>query len=79
MWFFMFVVSIAINCSYTIYFACYCIALEGWEMMYILGLVEALVFSGLGWVLTCTSVSISGSNYFRDRELIKNNKNKMSE
>ncbi|KAF4519782.1 hypothetical protein B566_EDAN009032 [Ephemera danica] len=57
MWFFMFVVSIAINCSYTIYFACYCIALEGWEMMYILGLIEALVFSGLGWILTCTSVS----------------------
>ncbi|XP_059478437.1 uncharacterized protein LOC132198416 [Neocloeon triangulifer] len=62
MWFFMFVVSIAINCSYTIYFACYCIALEGWEMMYILGLIEALLFSGLGWILTCTSVLHAAMN-----------------
>lgn len=57
MWFFMFVMSVAINCSFTIYFACYCIAIEGFEMLYLLGLIEALVFCGLGWILTCTSVS----------------------
>ncbi|XP_066145241.1 uncharacterized protein Patsas [Euwallacea fornicatus] len=55
-WFFMFVMSVAINCSYTIYFATYCIAIEGFGFMYILGLVEAFVFSGLGWILTCTAV-----------------------
>lgn len=57
-WFFLFVMSVAINCSFTIYFATYCIAIEGFGVMYILGLVEAFVFSGLGWILTCTSVSI---------------------
>ncbi|GLH16668.1 Palmitoyltransferase Hip14 [Gryllus bimaculatus] len=56
MWFFLFVMSIAINCSFTIYFACYCIAIEGFEILYILGLMEALIFCGLGWILTCTSV-----------------------
>ncbi|XP_049801724.1 uncharacterized protein LOC126236448 [Schistocerca nitens] len=56
MWFFLFVMSIAINCSFTIYFACYCIAVEGFGILYALGLVEALVFCGLGWILTCTSV-----------------------
>nr|CAD7392983.1 unnamed protein product [Timema cristinae]CAD7424475.1 unnamed protein product [Timema monikensis] len=56
MWFFLFVTSIAINCSFTIYFACYCIAVEGFHLLYGLGLVEALVFCFLGWILTCTSV-----------------------
>ncbi|XP_044749443.1 probable protein S-acyltransferase 23 isoform X2 [Coccinella septempunctata] len=55
-WFFLFVMSVAINCSFSIYFATYCIAIEGFGVMYILGLVEAFVFSGLGWILTCTSV-----------------------
>lgn len=55
-WFFLFVMSVAINCSFTIYFATYCIAIEGFGVMYVLGLVEAFVFSGLGWILTCTSV-----------------------
>lgn len=57
LWFFLFVMSVAINCSYTIYFATYCIAIEGFGILYILGLLEAFVFSGLGWILTCTSVS----------------------
>lgn len=48
--------SVAINCSYTIYFATYCIAIEGFGVMYVLGLVEAFLFSGLGWILTCTAV-----------------------
>ncbi|GLV39998.1 patsas [Carabus blaptoides fortunei] len=56
MWFFLFVMSVAINCSFTIYFACYCIAIEGFELLYVLGLIEAFLFSGLGWILTCTSI-----------------------
>lgn len=59
MWFFLFVMCIAINCSFTLYFACYCIAIEGLQLMYVLGLMEALVFCSLGWILTCTSVSAS--------------------
>ncbi|OXU25319.1 hypothetical protein TSAR_016294, partial [Trichomalopsis sarcophagae] len=56
MWFFLFVMCVAINCSFTLYFACYCIAIEGIQLLYVLGLLEALVFCGLGWILTCTSV-----------------------
>ncbi|KAL0111526.1 hypothetical protein PUN28_013021 [Cardiocondyla obscurior] len=56
MWFFLFVMCVAINCSFTIYFACYCIAIEGIQLLYVLGVLEALVFCGLGWILTCTSV-----------------------
>jgi DHHC palmitoyltransferase len=56
-WFFLFVMSIAINCSFTIYFACYCVMIEGFTLLYVLGLLEAFIFCGLGWILTCTSVS----------------------
>ncbi|KAJ1519451.1 hypothetical protein ONE63_004741 [Megalurothrips usitatus] len=56
MWFFLFVMSIAINCSLTVYFACYCIAIEGFQLLYVLGLLESLLFCCLGWILTCTSV-----------------------
>jgi len=59
MWFFLFVLSVAVNCSFTIYFACYCVMIEGFTMLYVLGLIEAVVFCGLGWILTCTSVSAS--------------------
>lgn len=62
MWFFLFVMSVAINCSFTIYFATYCIAIEGFGVLYVLGLIEAFVFSGLGWILTCTSVSAHQSH-----------------
>lgn len=55
-WFFLFVLSVAMNCSFTIYFACYCVMIEGFSFLYILGLTEAFVFCGLGWILTCTSV-----------------------
>lgn len=58
MWFFLFVMCVAINCSFTIYFACYCMAIEGIQLLYVLGVLEALVFCGLGWILTCTSVNI---------------------
>lgn len=63
-WFFLFVMSVAINCSFTIYFATYCIAIEGFGVLYVLGLIEAFAFSGLGWILTCTSVS----SFFRSTE-----------
>lgn len=56
MWFFLFVLSVAVNCSLTIYFACYCVMIEGFTLLYVLGLVEAVLFCGLGWILTCTSV-----------------------
>lgn len=55
-WFFLFVLSVAINCSYTIYFALYCVWIEGFTILYLLGLLEAIAFCGLGWILTCTSV-----------------------
>ena len=51
-WFLVFTLSVAVNCSITIFFACYCIAVEGWRLLYIIGLIEALVFCGLGWLLS---------------------------
>ncbi|XP_047520141.1 probable protein S-acyltransferase 23 isoform X1 [Pieris napi] len=56
MWFFLFVMSVAINCTLSIYFACYCLYLEGFGILYMLGLLEAITFCALGWILTCTSV-----------------------
>lgn len=56
MWFFLFVMSVAINCTLSIYFACYCLLLEGFGILYLLGLLEAIIFCALGWILTCTSV-----------------------
>lgn len=58
MWFFLFVMSVAINCTLSIYFACYCLLLEGFGLLYVLGLLEAITFCALGWILTCTSVSL---------------------
>ncbi|EEB15132.1 Palmitoyltransferase TIP1, putative [Pediculus humanus corporis] len=56
MWFLLFVTSVALNCTFTIYFACYCIAVDGFDMLYVLGLLESLVFCTFGWILTCTSL-----------------------
>ncbi|KAF9418749.1 hypothetical protein HW555_004577, partial [Spodoptera exigua] len=56
MWFFLFVMSVAINCTLSIYFACYCLLLEGFGLLYVLGLLEAITFCALGWILTCTSI-----------------------
>ena len=56
-WFLVFTLSVALNCSITIFFACYCIAVEGWRLLYIIGLIEALVFCGLGWLLSGFTVS----------------------
>lgn len=38
-------------------------AIEGIQLLYVLGVLEALVFCGLGWILTCTSVSVHKCNY----------------
>ena len=56
-WFLVFTLAVAVNCSITIFFACYCIAVEGWRLLYIIGLIEALVFCGLGWLLSGFTVS----------------------
>ena len=58
-WFLLFTLSVAINCSITIFFACYCIHSEGWKLLYVIGLIEALIFCGLGWLLSGFTVSIS--------------------
>ena len=55
-WFFFFVLSVSVNCSFIIYFTCYCLATEGVQFVYILLLVQAFVFCGLGWTTTCTTV-----------------------
>ena len=57
-WFLVFTMAVAVNCSITIFFACYCIAVEGWRLLYIIGLIEALVFCGLGWLLSGFTVSL---------------------
>lgn len=67
MWFFLFVLSVAINCSYTIYFALYCVMIEGFTILYMLGLLEAITFCGLGWILTCTSVRDKINTYTHTR------------
>jgi palmitoyltransferase ZDHHC13/17 len=30
--------------------------IEGFTLLYVLGLLEAFIFCGLGWILSCTSV-----------------------
>ncbi len=56
-WFLTFTLSVAINCTITIFFAFYCISVEGWRLLYVIGLVEALIFCGLGWLLSGFTVS----------------------
>merc|ERR1712008_358027 len=51
-WFLIFTLAVAVNCSITIFFAIYCINVEGWKLLYIIGLIEALIFCGLGWLLS---------------------------
>ena len=29
-----------------------CISIEGWKLLYVIGLIEALIFCGLGWLLS---------------------------
>ena len=53
----MFTLSVAVNCSITIFFAIYCINVEGWKLLYVIGLIEALIFCGLGWLLSGFTVS----------------------
>jgi hypothetical protein len=56
-WFLVFTLSVAINCSITIFFAVYCINVEGWKLLYVIGLIEALIFCGLGWLLSGFTVT----------------------
>uniref|UniRef100_A0A8D8V786 Palmitoyltransferase n=1 Tax=Cacopsylla melanoneura TaxID=428564 RepID=A0A8D8V786_9HEMI len=56
MWFFVYVISVAINCSFAMYFSIYQIYLEGADILFILALAESFLFVVLGWTLTCTSV-----------------------
>ncbi len=56
-WFLTFTLSVAINCTITIFFAFYCISVEGWRLLYVIGLVAALIFCGLGWLLSGFTVS----------------------
>ena len=56
-WFLVFTLSVAVNCSITIFFAIYCINVEGWKLLYVIGLIEALIFCGLGWLLSGFTVS----------------------
>ena len=56
-WFLVFTLSVAVNCSITIFFAVYCITVEGWKLLYVIGLIEALIFCGLGWLLSGFTVS----------------------
>ena len=64
-WFLVFTMAVAVNCSITIFFACYCIAVEGWRLLYIIGLIEALVFCGLGWLLSGFTVSLNEREIFK--------------
>ncbi len=64
-WFLTFTLSVAVNCTITIFFAFYCISLEGWKLLYVIGLVEALIFCGLGWLLsgfTVLNITIAKHN-----------------
>ncbi|UYV75951.1 hypothetical protein LAZ67_13001906 [Cordylochernes scorpioides] len=51
-WFLMFATMVAVNCSLTVIFAGVCIAVQGWQSLYIAGLLEAIFFCGLGWLIT---------------------------
>ncbi|XP_076331772.1 uncharacterized protein LOC143236945 isoform X2 [Tachypleus tridentatus] len=50
-WFLLFSAMVAVNCSVTVYFAFACIWKEGWTLLYVAGLLEAVFFCVLGWVL----------------------------
>ena len=68
----MFTLSVAVNCSITIFFACYCIAVEGWRLLYIIGLIEALIFCGLGWLLSGFTVSSNWIVFYARQIIIYN-------
>ena len=73
--------SVAVNCSITIFFACYCISVEGWKLLYIIGLIEALIFCGLGWLLSGFTVSVAfflSLIWFWSRPLFAANKQNIS-
>jgi len=58
-WFFWFVISLAMNCSYVIYLVCCTINVDGFNVFYVLALLQAFAFGVLSWALTATIVSIT--------------------
>ena len=66
----MFTLSVAINCSITIFFAFYCISVEGWKLLYVIGLIEALIFCGLGWLLSGFTVRFWNVLLFNNRSVV---------
>ena len=73
-WFLTFTLSVAINCSITIFFAFYCISVEGWKLLYIIGLIEAFIFCGLGWLLSGFTVRISFISALETKKVLKSKK-----
>ncbi|KAG8184534.1 hypothetical protein JTE90_012623 [Oedothorax gibbosus] len=61
-WFLVFSLTIALNCTVTVFFAAACIWEEGWQYTYIIGLLEALLFCGIGWVLSGSTVLYAAYN-----------------
>ncbi|XP_023222196.1 probable protein S-acyltransferase 23 isoform X2 [Centruroides sculpturatus] len=61
-WFLIFCSCVAINCTVTVYFAFVCIIKEGWLYCYIAGLLEAIMFCGLGWMLTGSTLLYAAYN-----------------
>jgi hypothetical protein len=57
-WFFWFVISLAMNCSYVIYLVCCTINVDGFNVFYVLALLQAIAFGLLSWALTATIVRI---------------------
>lgn len=57
-WFFWFVISLAMNCSYIIYLVCCTINVDGFNVFYVLALLQAIAFGLLSWALTATIVRI---------------------
>ncbi|XP_022175929.1 probable protein S-acyltransferase 23 [Myzus persicae] len=53
-WFFWFVISLAMNCSYVIYLVCCTINVDGFNVFYVLALLQAFAFGVLSWALTAT-------------------------
>ncbi|XP_050538614.1 uncharacterized protein LOC126904025 [Daktulosphaira vitifoliae] len=53
-WFFWFVISLAMNCSYIIYLVSCTISVEGISVLYILALLQSIAFGLLNWTLSVT-------------------------
>ena len=64
-WFYTFVTIVATMCAMTVYFCVYLLRMNGWDWLVVIGLVEAIFFSGVGFVVWgCTVRNIQ-------REMLK--------